>query len=387
MSLSLRWEKNLFFQVMQGADVIKQFSEVSNPGTKEWQDLTIGLSYLVIGTIGAGQGLAAAVQALRGVDKVVVGAMMRRAAAVSAVAGVIDGAYTIFKGANKYVAGDKDSGYWTMGAGAFFVVAGVASYGLGDVAAASFAGGSATGIAGLMGPVGWALLLVAALGMGLYFAWQAFATDDENLLPVEYWLDNGVFGKGAFRKGLRASKNPYVQGGQVPPFTSLEEEVMALNRVVLVAQASFGDARGSYGGLGSYQIDLPRYAKGARLEVQFHAYQDRQRENIGELHCEDGKEQPSRYQLSNRLTGMHQGPTLRIDKDLGTARIEGMFATVNKSGKLVRDAVEWVVESVSGQDVPDALYADSFGMTLKYWPNRDEMPDLVSEFAYPAPRT
>ena len=84
---------------------------------------------------------------------------------------------------------------------------------------------------------------------------------------------------------------------------------------------------------------------------------------------------------------MHQGPTLRIDKDLGTARIEGMFATVNKSGKLVRDAVEWVVESVSGQDLPDALYADSFGMTLKYWPNRDEMPDLVSEFAYPAPRT
>ncbi|KBB94074.1 hypothetical protein AO67_04074, partial [Mycobacterium tuberculosis M2003] len=164
MSLSLRWEKNLFFQVMQGADVIKQFSEVSNPGTKEWQDLTIGLSYSVIGTIGAGQGLAAAVQALRGVDKVVVGAMMRRAAAVSAVAGVIDGAYTIFKGANKYVAGDKDSGYWTMGAGAFFVVAGVASYGLGGVAAASFAGGSATGIAGLMGPVGWALLLVAALG-------------------------------------------------------------------------------------------------------------------------------------------------------------------------------------------------------------------------------
>ncbi|MHC9243708.1 toxin VasX [Pseudomonas aeruginosa] len=377
----------LFFQIMQAADIVKQFSEVRDPGTKEWQDLTIGLTYSVIGTIGAGMELAASVQALRGVDKAVVGVMMRRAAAVGAVAGVIDGAYTIYKGYRKVSDGDLDSGYWTMGAGAFFMVAGVASYGLGGVAAASFAGGSATGIAGLMGPVGWALLLVAALGMGLYFAWQAFATDDENLLPVEYWLDNGVFGKGAFRKGLRASKNPYVQGGQVPPFTSLEEEVMALNRVVLVAQASFGDARGSYGGLGSYQIDLPRYAKGARLEVQFHAYQDRQRENIGELHCEDGKEQPSRYQLSNRLTGMHQGPTLRIDKELGTARIEGMFATVNKSGKFVRDAVEWVVESVSGQDVPDALYADSFGMTLKYWPNRDEMPDLVSEFAYPAPRT
>ncbi|MBA9907926.1 hypothetical protein DEE80_25655, partial [Burkholderia contaminans] len=35
----------------------------------------------------------------------------------------------------------------------------------------------------------------------------------------------------------------------------------------------------------------------------------------------------------------------------------------------------------------DALYADSFGMTLKYWPNRKEMPNLVSEFAYPVPKT
>ena len=377
----------LFFQVMQAADIVKQFSEARNPGTKEWQDLTIGLTYSIIGTVGAGLELAAAVQALRGVDKVVIGAMMRRAAAVGVVAGVIDGLYTMYKGGKKVSVGDIDSGYWTMGAGALFVVAGVASYGLGGAAAASFAGGIATGIAGLMGPIGWALLLVATLGLGLYFSWQAFATDDQNLLPVEYWLDNGVFGKGAFRNGQRALKNPFVQGELVPPFTTLEEEVMALNRVVLVAQASFGNAPGSYAGVGRYQIDLPRYAKGARLEVQFHGYQGNHRVDIGELLCEDGKDQPSRYQLSNRLTGKHQGPTMHIDKELGTARIEGMFATANESSKGVRGAVEWMVEWVSGQEVPDALYADSFGMTLRYWPNRVEMPDLVSEFAYPAPRT
>ena len=44
---------------------------------------------------------------------------------------------------------------------------------------------------------------------------------------------------------------------------------MALNRVVLVAQASFGDARGSYGGLGSYQIDLPRYARARAWKYSF----------------------------------------------------------------------------------------------------------------------
>ncbi len=36
--------------------------------------------------------------------------------------------------------------------------------------------------------------LIGAIGTGLYCAWQAYATDDENLTLVEYWLDNGVFG-------------------------------------------------------------------------------------------------------------------------------------------------------------------------------------------------
>ena len=47
----------------------------------------------------------------------------------------------------------------------------------------------------------------------------------------------------------------------------------------------------------------------------------------------------------------------------------------------------WLVERISGREVPDALYAESLGMTLKYWPNRKELPTLVSEFSYPAPRT
>ncbi|HBN9879246.1 TPA: hypothetical protein L3958_005217 [Pseudomonas aeruginosa] len=373
----------LFFQVMQAADVIQQFRATQAPGAKEWRDLGVGLGYSVLGTVSSALGVAASVRILHGAEKVAVASLMVQAARVGAFAGIVDGVYSFYKGATKAADGDRDSGYWQMGAGTLFIVASVASYGLGVTTAAGIAGVEVAGLAAIMGPVTWALLLIGTLALGLYCTWQAFATDDENLLPVEYWLDNGVFGKGEFRNGKRALKNPYFKGAQVQAFTSLEEEMMALNRVVLVAQASFGDTRGSYGGLGGYQIDLPRYAKGARLEVQFHAYQDSQRVDIGELHCEDGKEQPSRYRLSTRLTGIHQGPTLRIDKELGTARIEGLFATVNKSGKFVRDAVEWVVEAVSGEDVPDALYADSFGMSLKYWPNRDEMPDLVSEFTYP----
>ncbi|MBA9843283.1 hypothetical protein D7S91_41005 [Burkholderia contaminans] len=347
----------LFFQVMQGVDMIKQFRKTNDPGTREYADLGIGLTYSVLGALGAYSGVTAAVKAFLGAEKVGVSVLIRRAAVLGAVAGVIDGAYAIFKGGRKYAAGDKDAGSWSMGAGALFVVAGVASYGLGATTAASVAGVEATGIAAMMGPVAWTLLLIAAASLGLYFAWQAFATDDENLLPVEYWLDNGVFGKGAYRRGKLVSKNPYLKNPKdtaVEPFASLEAEIEGLNKVVLVAQASFGELRGSYGGLGSYQIDLPRYAEGSRLEVQFHAYQKGQRLPIGELQCEDGREQPSRYELSRRLTGMQQKPKLLVDKALGTVRIEGFFSTMDSSGAAIHRAAEKVVEAISGTEVPDA---------------------------------
>ncbi|WP_454727396.1 MULTISPECIES: toxin VasX [Cupriavidus] len=377
---------SLFFQIVGGADVLNQFHAKRNPGMREYADLSVGLTYSVLGTIGAGIEMYVAVKVLGGASKESLVILMRRAAAIGASAGLIEGGYAIFKGGQKYSAGDKDSGYWSMGSGTFVAIASVASYGLMGATAAASAGVEAAGLAAAMGPVGWMLLLIAALGLALYCSWQAFATDDENLLPLEYWLDNGVFGKGAYRSGERALKNPYVQGTAVKPFSSLEEEVMALNKVVLVAQASFGSLQGSYATAASYRIDLPRYATGSRLEVRFYAYQKGQRVEIGELHCEDGRDHPSRYRLSDRLSGMRQAPTLLVDKVQGTAHIEGLFATANGSGGAIRDAVEWVVEAVSGKEVPDALYADSFGMVLKYWPDGKQLPDLVTEFTYPTPR-
>ncbi|WJV25580.1 MULTISPECIES: hypothetical protein [Pseudomonas] len=64
-------------------------------------------------------------------------------------------------------------------------------------------------------------------------------------------------------------------------------------------------------------------------------------------------------QLSNRLTSMHQGPRLRINQEQGTARI-------------------------TSAKIPEQWNVDSFGMILKCWPNRDEIPNLMSEFTYQA---
>ena len=36
-------------------------------------------------------------------------------------------------------------------------------------------------------------------------------------------------------------------------------------------------------------------------------------------------------------------------------------------------------------EIPEKWHVDSFGMTLKYWPNREQMPDLMSEFVYTVP--
>lgn len=378
----------VFFQAMAGANVLNDFAKVQTPGVKEYAELTVSLTYSVLGTLGAGLEALAAVQTLSGSKRVTVQTLARMGARLGLTAGVIEGAYTIVKGAQKYSAGDKDSGYWSVGSGTAFAITSLASYGLVTTTAAAGAGTTVSGLFGLMGPAGWLLLFAAALGIALYCAWQAFATDDENLLPVEYWLDNGIFGKGAYRSGERASKNPFAHDAQVKSFASFEEEVMALNRLLLVAQASFDYLRSEFAGIGRYQIDLPRYAKGSRLEVEFHAYgKDGKRLKIGELHCEDGNDKLNHYQLSERLTGLHPYPKLLVDKTLGTARIEGQFATTTESGGALRDTIVWLVERISGREVPDALYAESLGMTLKYWPNRKELPTLVSEFSYPAPRT
>lgn len=125
------------------------------------------------------------------------------------------------------------------------MVSGVASYGVTMAAGSAAVGGAGFTLLGVtMGPVGWALLLVAALGVAIWTAVNAAGTDESNLVPVEYWLDNGIFGKRAQAASIQ--NNPFATkgaqgkpGSPAQPFATLSDEVQALERIILVASGRF----------------------------------------------------------------------------------------------------------------------------------------------------
>ncbi|MEG9860094.1 hypothetical protein [Stenotrophomonas sepilia] len=369
----------LFFQVLQGADMMKQYSIELNPDSKAEADYWAGMTVSVLGAISASIELYVAVRVLGENSKAALSRIRTGGALIGAAASVVDGMYTILKGWNKRGSGDIDSGNWSIASGAAFTVAGVAT------------------LFALGGPVGWTLLLIGAIGVGLFCAWQAYATDDENLTPVEYWLDNGVFGKGEFRSGKRARQNPYAEHGQVLPFTHLEDETMALQKVVLVAQARFTDLEERFTRFATFTVDLPRYAEGSRLELKFHGYQGDRRLDVGEMSCQcpdewDRAVRPRaerldnthfHYELSEKLMGRRFEPEMKVDNELGTARIQGRFTTADPDGMAVYNRVKSAVEWLSSSEIEEKWHVDRFGMTLRYWPNKKEMPNLVSEFTYP----
>ena len=49
----------------------------------------------------------------------------------------------------------------------------------------------------------------------------------------------------------------------------------------------------------------------------------------------------------------------------------------------VYDGVKSVMERFISSEIEENWHVDRFGMTLRYWPNKDEMPELVTEFSYP----
>ncbi|MBN6149877.1 hypothetical protein JR065_05960 [Xanthomonas sp. AmX2] len=379
----------VFFQVAAGASVIEQYRSKASPSAEDKLDLAVGLSYSVLGCLSAGMELFVAVQAVRGVETTTVRLVARWAARGGLAAGVIEGGYSIIKGRAKIASGDVDSGLWSIGSGAALVVASVAGWAGAGAAAAASSGAAATGIAALMGPVGWALIVVAALGLALYCAWQAFATDDSELLPVEYWLDNGVFGKGAHRAD---EKNAFGKAGAVAPFATLADEVRAFQRIVFTAMGRFSDFRDRHG-IGyhfSYQVDLPRYTKGSRLELHFTAVKDGRRMKKGEagtIICEDGKQSLSigRAGRKNLLAEEAKGygrPEIKLDPTTGAMNLSGVLV-FQRDEPWSESMIEWM----TGKEInPEAIYVDGLEMEGTYWPDKDGMPDVVSTFRHPEPR-
>lgn len=366
----------IFFQVNAFNNALDDFGKAQDGlGIAE---ASVGMVTAILSSVGAGLEVSAAIAILRGAAKERLGRRMVIASRFGAGAGIIEGIFLIGKGAYKgYVKKDYDSGLWTVGSGVFVAAAGIA--GVGAATAAST--GASVAILGLsLGPVGWALLAIALIGASLYFTWQAFLADDENYLPIEYWLDNGTFGNGRLR-GM-AEKNPCYEPDRkgVFPFTGVGSELFALNRLMLVAQAKLGvvsDTNG-IGIVASYEIAVPRYAKGSRLEIVFFAIDEEGRRTaVGEIVYEDGRRLATRSVISAKLTGMRKGPLLETDPKSGVMRLTGMFSTMQE-GFLTR-----TINRIS--DRGDAIYAKRFEMKLDYWPDMDNMKKLQTSLAIVGP--
>jgi hypothetical protein len=360
----------IFFQVQAFINAQKEYQKSPVQGG-------VGMLTAVLSATSAGLEITAAVQVLRGQRALAVAPAVW-AARFSLAAGLVEGVYLVAKGGYKtFSTRDQDSGLWTIGSGVFVAAAGVASYGAGMAAASALAGGAGTAtVLGLsMGPVGWALLAVALIGAAIYFTWQAWATDDENLLPVEYWLDNGTFGKREFVSGDKAEKNPYAIGTPkvASTFSGAGAELLELQRIFLIAQGRVSQAsdRHGIGLLVQYEVAVPRYVAGSKVEITFTAIDEGKRFNIGLIVCEDGNAKPSKAFIEPRLTGMREGPTLKLDEKTGALRVEGYFATMRDQG-----FAYWIAEKLGSKDTN--VYADKVEMSVLYEPDRLNLPQITS---------
>ncbi|WP_265920867.1 hypothetical protein [Cupriavidus nantongensis] len=164
------------------------------------------------------------------------------------------------------------------------------------------------------------------------------------------------------------------------PFAGLDEEILVLNRMMLVASAKLNvasDSRG-IGIVATYEVALPRYADGSRLVIAFTAIDEKgKRKSVGEILCEDGKPNATRSTISAKLTGMKEGPILKIEPKSSVMRLSGMFATMQES------FITKAINRFSSR--PDVIYAERFEMVVDYWPDRNNMKMLQTSLVIARP--
>lgn len=338
----------------------------------------------------AGLELYAAAQGLRGshalAQRVTV---MRFAARLGMWAGIVDGLYSLYSGGAKIISGDVDSGLWALGSGVAAIAGSVAGFGFASAGLAAMGGGTATAtVLGItLGPVGWLLLAVALLGVVVYCAIQAFGTDDSELTPLEYWLDNGVFGKRERIAGAHLEKNPFVDraGTVVQPFNDVNDELHQLQRITLVAQAQFSTARSARAGseIAMYEIALPRYEQGTSLSVTLFGYTEDRRVVLSEFTCEDGEAEPRQFRSHVRLTGGDGSPTLDLDADTGMMRLSGRLGS---GGSMGVGLLNFFERLLVGQQEERYVDIRDYGMELVYRPDRHQLPALETILRYPLTR-
>lgn len=305
------------------------------------------------------------------------------AAKLSLYAGVADGLFTVFQGAVKIERGDRDSGLWALGSGAAAIAGSVAAFGFTTAALGATAGGaaSATMLGITLGPVGWLLLAVAALGLSIYMIIQAFGTSDDELSPVEFWLDNGVFGKRKQIGGDIAKKSPFLLDGRstVSAFSGLEDEVYQFQRITLVAAANLSSISSADAALGLYEIALPRYAEGTFLSVSFFGFTaDGKRLPVSSFELAEGESKARNFRRSIKLTGGEGQPEVEVDGS-GAAVVKGRLG----SGRGMTLGIMNTLGRWFGEKNESYTEVVGFGMRLEYFPDRNGIPSLSTNLEFP----
>jgi len=329
-----------------------------------------------LSAMAAGMEVYTAVVALRGGEAAAkTAARTRLIAKLAGGASLIEGVWLIFKGGARVQGGDGDSGWWTVYSGAFLIAGGVTTI----VGGGLVAGAIAAGTSALTVPiVGWAVATVILLGLSIYCLVNAASTDDSNLLPLEYWLDNGSFGNGAHRGRM---ENPFYDKAAkaaAKPFPSLTDEVREFQRIVFAAVGEMGGMsdRGGNSLVSNYSVSMPRWVSTSTALIELHGQvEEGPLKKVAEFRFAAGRKRPERLWYAPRVFGMKQDPQLEVDSEIGSARISGYVSVLKPGGVAegVENFFEWlgVADSKNGR-----VYFEKLRMTLTYEPDAEGMPGI-----------
>ncbi len=335
-----------------------------------------------ISAIAAGFEISAAYGAHTGAAAEAVAFRITWAARISALASVIDGVYLIYKGARiikeKRKEGSK-SAVWSMTSGVFLLASAAASVQFGTVAAGAVlaTSGAAAGAAGAAvavfgGPLVWTLIVVSFIGAAMYAGWQAMVTDKSFLLPVEYWLDSGLFGLRKFCAVSGAANLAFFDKTEkkILPFASLEKELEALQSIFMTATGRLQIARGMGTVTVDYEVAAPGFTKGAVLALKFFACDKGKRVLVRTFiikHSEkDAIANETKWSCEYSVMGGDDART-QIDPMAGVMVTKGTFAVM--APPLDRRYLS-----------PGRAYADQIELIATYAPNLRQYPSLTTSF-------
>lgn len=341
----------------------------------------------IISAISAGLEIGAAYGAYQGAPTQKIAFRTTWAARLSGLACVIDGIYYVYKGFR--ILGEKDKrdtecALWTISSGVFLIAAGAATFKLGAIATASVlagsaatgavAGGAAAGTAAagaalFGGPIVWTLIVVSLIGGAMYMGWQAMVTEKTYLLPVEYWMDSGVFGLRQHTKNSGSENLAFYAEANKGPFESLTRELEALQSIFLISTGRLQVTVAFNTFTVDYEVAAPSFTRGAVLLLQFFACDKGRRILVKNLTITYDEN----VEKINQTTWYKRESVLRDDE--ARTQVAPQFGVVTKGSFAMMAPPLNPMHKILGR-----AYAEQIELIATYAPSPKKYPGLVTTF-------